>query len=146
LLPPQSADLTRDTLDGVSDACFELPPRKSDPSLHGSDNSDPFSGLLSNLSIGDFSPAANRVPRGGQAAVGSARMRAAAPDPSPQAAQEVDDPSYMQGVTDDGTFFWFKPDDPSHPTFTQPMLSPEEACLMFASFQPVRLPGSRFVC
>jgi hypothetical protein len=61
-------------------------------------------------------------------------MGAAAPDASPPPVQEIVDPSFSQSTLDNGTVFWYKPDDPSHPTFKKPILSSLEAArLMFAS-------------
>ncbi len=118
----------------------ELPPRKSsiqpplsrdemasqlissgaDPDVVSAmlqDGSDPnlLSDLLSNFSLG---PKAEQSATwgGGSARVGSARH---APPPP---AQEVADPSWTEATLDDGTKFWFRRQDPAHPTLTQPSL------------------------
>ena len=115
---------------------------------------DPFADLVS------FKRPTNGEVRGGHAAGGSARARAAphhisapALDPSrgadvrsfgnlPPSNEEVADPSWMEGKHDNGTSFWYREDDPDHPKNEKPLMSPAllAARSMYASRSQV--PGT----
>jgi hypothetical protein len=94
------------------------------------DASDPnlVSDLFSSISLGrKAEPSA--VGGGGAARGGSARSS------PPPPVQEVADPSWTEAALDDGTKFWFRREDPAHPTLTKPLVSPLKAARsLFSSF------------